>query len=105
MKTETDNSVKDQNATCDNNMLQDVTLLKSDFKLVGLGRKKSMTCEPLNNENIFWPKVGLTQDRFDALWNYKKNHWDDKMIAEIEHEGINEEGIPINGIVVAVREL
>jgi len=79
--------------------------MKTDFKLVGLGRKKSMTCEPLGNQNTFWPKVEIDQDRFDALWNYKKNHWEDKMIAEIEHEGLFSDGTPKNGIVVAVREL
>lgn len=105
IEAQNDNSVKPEVGNSTKPLLQDVTLVKSDFKLTGLGRKKSMTCEPLNNENIFFPKVGLTQDRFDALWNYKKNHWKDKMIAEIEHEGINEEGIPINGTVVAVREL
>lgn len=50
-------------------------------------------------------KVEITQDRFDALWNYKKNHWEDKMIAEIEHEGLFPDGTPKNGIVVAVREV
>ena len=79
--------------------------MKTDFKLVGLGRKKSMTCEPLNNEEIFFPKVGLTQDRFDALWNYKENNWGGEMIAEIEHEGLYPDGTPKNGIVVAVREV
>ena len=106
MKTSTNNSSNEaENGNKSKPLLQDVTLMKSDFKLTGLGRKKSMTCEPLNNENIFCPKVGLTQDRFDALWDYKKNHWSDKMIAEIEHEGVNEEGIPINGTVISVREL
>ena len=41
--------------------------MKSDFKLVGLSKTKSMTCEPLDKEEPFWPKCGLTQDRFDAL--------------------------------------
>lgn len=77
--------------------------MKTDFKLVGLSREKSMTCEPLNNENIFWPKVSLSQDRFDALWMYKENNWDEKMIAEIEHEGLLSDGRPINGVVIAVR--
>ena len=81
------------------------TYFKSDFKLVGLSRKKSMTCEPLNNQNTFWPKVGIAQDRFNALWDYKKNNWSDKMIAEVEHSGIDKDGIPINGNVVNVREL
>ena len=79
--------------------------MKSDFKLVGLSRTKSMTCEPLNKEEIFHPKVGLTQDRFDALWNYKDGHWlDGTMIAEIEYDSLTDDGIPKNGTVVAVRE-
>jgi hypothetical protein len=76
---------------------------KTDFKLVGLGRKKSMTCEPLDKEDCFWPKVGITQDRFDALWKYQEGNWADKLIAEIEHDGLDEDGIPKNGTVVAVR--
>lgn len=81
-----------------------VKKMKSDFKLVGLSRKKSATCEPLNNENIFWTKVALTQDRFDALWNYCNENWNDKKIAEIEHEGMYDDGTPINGVLVNVRE-
>ena len=74
--------------------------MKSDFKLTGLSKPLSMTCEPLDNENIFWPKVGLSQDRFNALFKYRNN----VMIAEIEHEGIYKDGTPINGVVVGVRE-
>lgn len=86
-------------------MTQTAILVKSDFKLTGLSRKKSMTCEPLNNQNIFWPKVELTQDRFDALWNYFKGNKPMKMIAEIEYEGLYNDGTPINGTVVVVRDL
>jgi len=79
--------------------------MKSDFKLVGLSKKKSMTCEPLNNENIFWPQVGLIQDRFDALWDYFITSKPMEMIAEIEHEGLYEDGTPKNPLVVSVRDL
>lgn len=85
--------------------MEKIKKLKSDFKLVGLSRPKSITCEPLNSEDTFHPKVAMEQDRFDALWNYKKNNWSDKMIAEIEHEGLSIDGIPKNGVVVAVREI
>lgn len=63
-----------------------------------------MTCQPLQNENIFWPKVGIDRDRFEALWNYCKGNWKDKKIAEIEHDGFYEDGTPINPVVVGVRE-
>lgn len=77
----------------------------TDFKLVGLSKTKSMTCEPLDKEDPFWPKCGLTQDRFDALWNYRNGNWKDgTMIAEIEYDSLTSDGIPINGIVIAVRE-
>lgn len=78
---------------------------KSDFLLIGLGRKKSMTCTPMNNEEIFWPKVELTQDRFDALWSYFSGGKPMKMIAEIQHEGLYKDGTPKNPIVVNVRDL
>jgi len=86
-------------------VLGDVNLIKTDFMLIGLSRKKSMTCAPMNNEEIFWPKVGLTQDRFDALWDYFKGNKPMQMIAEIEHEGFYKDGTPINGVVVGVRDL
>jgi hypothetical protein len=79
--------------------------MKSDFKLVGLSKTKSMTCEPLDKEELFWPKCGLSQDRFDALWKYKEGNWGEgTMIAEIEYDSLTEDGIPVNGIVIAVRE-
>lgn len=97
LNTETSNSTKP--------VLGDVNLIKTDFMLIGLSRKKSMTCTPMNNEEIFWPKVGLTQDRFDALWDYFKGNKPMKMIAEIEHKGFHKDGTPIDGIVVSVRDL
>lgn len=73
------------------------------FKLKGLSREKSMTCEPLHNENIFWPNVGLSQEKFDELWNYVDSDWDDRKIAIIEHEGLYEDGTPINGTVIGIE--
>lgn len=77
-------------------------MLKGQFKLVGLSRKKSMTCEPLNDEgNFFWPKVGIDQDRFDALWNFMTGRWGDThLLVVIEYEKITDDGIPINGTVI-----
>ncbi len=46
----------------------------------------------------------LIKERFDALFDYCGGNWKDKKIAEIEHDGLNKEGIPINPVVVAVRE-
>jgi hypothetical protein len=82
--------------------------MKSDFKLVGFSRRKSMSCEPLNNENIFWPKIDMTQDRFNALFDWAKKDdgfWKLKWIAEIDHEGLYEDGTPINPVVKAIREI
>lgn len=76
----------------------------SDFKLTGLSKPQSFTCEPLNNENIFWAKNGLGEEKFNELWNYCKGNWTDKKIAEIEHEGLNNDGTPINPIVVGIIE-
>jgi len=79
--------------------------MKTDFKLTGLSKPNRMTCEPLHNENIFWSETSMSKERFDALFEYSKDNWHDKKIAEIEHEGIRADGTPINPIVINVREL
>lgn len=77
---------------------------KGFFKLKGLSRKASFTCEPLENENTFWAASGIPQDRFDALFDYCKGNWEDKKLVEIEHEGISEDGTPINPVVISIKE-
>lgn len=79
--------------------------MKSDFKLTGLSRPQSFTCEPLHNENIFWAKNGLGLEKFNELWNYCRGHWSDRKIAEIEHDGYYEDGTPVNPVVVGIREV
>lgn len=79
--------------------------MKSDFKLTGLSLPHSFTCEPLNNDNIFWAKNGMSQEKFNELWKYCKSHWSDEKIAEIEHDGFKEDGTPINPIVVGIRDV
>lgn len=77
---------------------------KTDFRLTGLSREKSATCELLNSDKeIFWPTVGMSQDRFNALWDFCKDDWSNKKIAEIEHDGIDKDGLPINGVLVNIR--
>lgn len=76
---------------------------RTEFKVSGLGRKKSITCET-DKESIFWPKVGLTQDRFDALWDYFKGNSPMEMIAEIEHDGLYDDGTPKNATVISVYD-
>ena len=77
--------------------------MKSDFKLVGLSKPCSMTCEPLENENIFWVKPNMPQDRFKALWDYVSGNWDDTTIVELEHDGIKSDGTPINPIFIQLK--
>lgn len=79
--------------------------MKSDFKLTGLSKPQSFTCEPLDNENIFWAKNGLGEGRFNALFNYCNGDWPTKRIAEIEHDGFYEDGTPKNPVVVGIREV
>lgn len=79
--------------------------MKSDFKLTGLSKPQSFTCEPLNGDTFFWAKNGLGKEKFNELWNYCDGNWQDNKIAEIEHEGLNEDGTPINPVVVGIREV
>jgi len=77
----------------------------SDFKLIGLSKPNMMTCEPMDSDNIFWAPTSIPKERFDALFEYSKGNWKDKKIAEIEHNGINKDGTPINPMVISVREI
>ena len=77
----------------------------TDFKLTGLSKPQSFTCEPLNGDTIFWAKNGLGKEKFNELWNYCNGNWSDKKIAEIQHNGIREDGTPINPVVIGIREL
>lgn len=74
------------------------------FKLVQVSKPKNVKLEPLNNDSFsFEAKVEMEQDRFDALFDYCKHNWDEIKIAEIEHDGLNEDGEPINPIFKGIR--
>lgn len=70
--------------------------MTNTFKLIGLTKPNRMTCEPLNNENIFWVQSGLTKDIFESLFKYCEGNWKDKKQVVLKHEGLNKEGIPSN---------
>ncbi len=78
--------------------------MQGEFKLKGLSKPKSFTCEPLENENIFWATSGITQERFNALWDYCKGNWSDEKIAVIEHDGLYKDGTPKNPIIIEIKE-
>lgn len=81
--------------------------MTKDFKLGGLGRPKSFTCNTLDNrEEIFWPENNWSQEKFDELWNYIKatdGFWNHTWIAEIEYSELSEEGIPIDGLLLNIK--
>lgn len=79
--------------------------MKSNFKLVGMSKPQSFTCEPLDKEEIFWAKNGLGLEKFNELWNYQKGHRVKEGVVEIEHKGLREDGTPINPIVVKIISL
>ena len=79
--------------------------MKSYFKLTGLSKPQSFTCEPLDNENTFFAKNGLGEEKFNELWNYCKGNWSYKKVCEISHEGLNNYGIPINPVVISIVEV
>jgi hypothetical protein len=81
--------------------------MKDRFKLVNISmnNNRPFSCEPLDSEEIFWPKSAIVPERRRALFNYKKTTgWEAKMFAIIEHEGLRTDGTPINGVVVEVEE-
>ena len=79
------------------------TEFRDKFRLIGLSKPLSMTCTPLENEEIFWPKVALTKAKFNELWKYCHGNWDEPKFAIIAHCGLNKDGTPINGVVISVE--
>jgi len=77
----------------------------SDFRLLGLGKNNSFTLGLLDTDSeMFWATSEMPKDRFNALFTYCENNWKDKKIAEVKHDGLNKDGIPINPIVINIRE-
>lgn len=74
------------------------------FKLCGLSKPASFTCESMYNEDLFWAKSGIPQDRFDALFEYCGGNWQNLKFVEIEHEGLYNDGTPIKPIVISIKE-
>jgi hypothetical protein len=77
--------------------------MKANFKLKGLSKPKSMTCYT-ENEVIFWAKTTLTHERFNALFEYCEGNWATEKIAVVEHEGLFDDGTPINPVVIEIIE-
>lgn len=82
-----------------------IPIFISDFKLVGLSKNKTYTLELLHTDReTFWATSSISQERFNILFNYCKNNWDQKKIAEVKHNGLNKDGLPINPIVISIRK-
>lgn len=64
-----------------------------------------MTCVVGEDGEIFHPKCNLTQDRFDALWDYFSTNKPMRMVAEIEYDELSQDGTPINANVLSVRDI
>lgn len=75
---------------------------KGAFRLAGLSRPKSCTLTFGKAEHFFWPKVELPQDRFDALWEFCSDNWDEPKWGVIEYDQLDEDGEPINPRLVDI---
>jgi len=76
----------------------------SEFRLTGLSRKKSFTLQLLHTDReIFWATPEMSQHSFDTFWNYYIPS--NKYIAEVQHNGLTGDGIPIDPIVISIREI
>lgn len=86
--------------------------IKQDFPITGMSAPKSFTLHNFNKEDIFWATTTMTDDRYKALFNWAKSSeggfwgkWNaPNWIAECEHDGLSQDGAPINCVVLAVRE-
>lgn len=80
--------------------------IQQEFKLVGLSKTKSATLLSLGGRDNFNSPLEITQDRFNALFDYfkKGGEWTGKERALIECDRIVD-GIPVNPIVREISGL
>ena len=79
--------------------------MNTEFKLIGLSKPQSFTLELAHNQEIFWAKNGMGLKKFNELWNYCSGHWEDKKLAQVQHDGFSLDGTPINPVVVGISEV
>lgn len=75
-----------------------------EYKIKGLSKPNMFTFET-EKQDIFWSTSNLTQDRFNALFNYCKHNWDEDKIAVIKCDSLSEDGIPINSKIIEIKTL
>jgi hypothetical protein len=51
---------------------------------------------PTEKDESFKAIIKGPDEKKEHLWKYCKNHWDEKKIAVVDHDGINIYGVPIN---------
>lgn len=78
--------------------------MKSEFKLIGLSLPNSVTLTPMDSEEMFWCGTNMPTETFVEMFRYCKGSWNVNKIALVEHEGIRENGTPINPTMLRFRE-
>jgi hypothetical protein len=73
---------------------------KAKYKVAGVSLPNSVTLS--HNNDLFWATTNHTNERFKALFDFCKNHWDTDIYAIVEFEDITPDGQPINGIVTEI---
>lgn len=74
----------------------------SEFRLKGLSKPSSATMYHEGSEEFFNAPVEMEPDRFNALFDYCKNNWDEIKWCVVHHDGLNAHGFPINPIVKSI---
>lgn len=76
-----------------------------EFELQGLSKPRSFTCRPLYADDHFWATSDMPYLRFNALFDYYSGRSSGKgWKVKIEHDGLTDNGTPINPIVIDVIE-
>lgn len=82
--------------------------MTSQFHLVGLSAPLSGTLELMDTDkHTFWAPFAFTKAKFKELFNWAKNDdnfWKAFWIANVEHDGLNEDGTPKNPKIISIEE-
>lgn len=88
--------------------IKPLKMIKLDCWLHGLSSPKSGTMSLVKDDtHTFWAPFEMPKDRYDALFTWAKNDdefWKLGWIATVECEKLADDGCPINGKIIEVRQ-
>lgn len=69
-----------------------------------MGIGQSVTClSQGKSQELFWPEVKMSKEEFKPLYDYYADrHENELFTALVRHEGLTEDGCPLNAVLIEI---